>query len=133
MLLACIAAASALIALGVCFGTGAFSGLQWLWELPVSFLGSFLGLGLLAFLFLVIACATVDTSKPQEHDSKFFRAIGVLYSGAICTLVQARIHKRGLEQLPKSGRFLLVCNHLSDMDPVILLRYFGTREITFLS
>ena len=42
MLIKTILVLCLLIALGVCFLTGSFTGLGWLWVLPVSFLGSFL-------------------------------------------------------------------------------------------
>lgn len=51
-----------------------FSGLGALAVLG-TFVGSAAGLALLVFLFLWAACAVVDISKPQEHDSKFYRIL----------------------------------------------------------
>ena len=47
------------MAAGLCCLTGAFAGLSWLWILPLGFLGSLLGLVVLAFLFLWLCCAVV--------------------------------------------------------------------------
>ena len=133
MLIGIISVLSVAAAVGVCIGTGAFGGLVWLWLLPVSFAGGFLLLTLAAFLFLLIACAVVDPDKPQEKDSKFYRTVANLYIEAILTFARIRIETRGLEKTPKSGRFLLVCNHLHEADPVILLHYFKKSQLAFVS
>ena len=46
-----------------------------------------------------------------------------------------RIHIKtfGLEKVPAEGRFLLVCNHCNDSDPIILMRVFGKYELAFIS
>lgn len=121
---------SVLAAIGACVGGNA--GLQSLWLAPVSFLGSFLSLAIVAFLFLWISCLFVDQEKPQEHDSRFYRNLLALYIPLIQLVVGARVHTKGLEQTPKSGRFLLVCNHLHEADPVILLRYFRKSQLAFI-
>ena len=108
------------------------TGFVW-WVLPVAFAGGFLGILVLAFLFLWAACALVDFDKPQLHDSKFYRALANLYIQALPKLARVRVEKKGLEQLPKEGRFLLVCNHLSDADPVLLLQSFPKAQLAFIS
>ena len=108
------------------------TGFAW-WVLPVAFVGGFLGFLVLAFLFLWASCALVDFDKPQLHDSKFYRALANLYIQALPKLARVRVEKKGLEQLPKEGRFLLVCNHLSDADPVLLLQSFPKAQLAFIS
>ncbi len=130
MLLGGICAISVLAAVGVCIASGL--GLNCLWVAPLSFLGSFLGLLIVAFLFLLIACLCVDQNKPQEKDSRFYRKLVDLYIPLVLTVGRARVHTRGLEQTPKSGRFLLVCNHLHEADPVILLKYFRKNQLAFI-
>ncbi len=104
-----------------------------LWLLLPGFLGSFLLLSLLTFLLVLAACAAVHTDVPQEKDSPFYRRLTCLLAEAALTILSVRMHTEGLEKLPKSGRFLLVCNHLSDMDPVVLMHYFGKRQVAFIS
>ena len=87
----------------------------------------------LAFLFLWLVTAFVDLKKPQEHDSKFYRTLVALYVPAICTILRMRVHTRGLEKTPTDGRFMLVCNHLFDFDPVVLLGWFGKSQLAFIS
>lgn len=133
MILGGIALLSAATAALICLCIGAFAGLSWLWILPVSFLGSFLVFAGLTFLVIYILIQRVDISVPQEHDSKFFRRMAGLIVEAIRTLLQMRVHTRGLEKLPAEGRFMLVCNHINDMDPVTLLMYFNHRQLAFIS
>ena len=130
MLIGGILLLSALFAAAMCIGA---EGLSWLWIAPVSFVGGVLALAILAFLFLWFMCQIVDQSKEQENDSKFYRTMMALYIAAIKTVIRLHIHTEGLEKIPKDGRFLLVCNHTSLADPVILLHCFAKSQLAFIS
>ncbi len=104
-----------------------------LWLLPVYFAGFFLLLTALALAFLVIVCALVDLDKPQEKDSRVYRAIMYVYIEALMNLVLVRLHTKGLEKTPKEGRFLLVCNHLFLADPGIALHCFKKSQVSFIT
>lgn len=132
MLIVGIAAVAAVIAVlsGVC--TGAFDSAAWIWVLPLKFIGLFVCLAALVFLALWFLAALVDTNKPQEKDSRLYRTVINLAADAACTILQMRIHTSGLEQLPK-GRFLLVCNHIHDLDPVVLLSQLKKYQLAFIS
>ncbi len=130
MLLGGMTILSLLAAAGVCIGSDA--GLNSLWLAPVSFLGSFLSLFIIAFLFLLVACLLVDQNKEQKHDSRFYRTLVDLYVELALTVGQVRVHAKGLEQTPGAGRFLLVCNHLNEADPAILLKYFRKSQLAFI-
>ena len=104
-----------------------------LWILPVLFFGCFLGLLLIAFLVLWAFCAVVDMNIPQEHDSKLYRRIVMLYIESLIPLVRLKIDVSGLEKAPKGGRILLVCNHQNEADPGILMHYFKNFEPSFVA
>lgn len=104
-----------------------------IWVAPLSFVGAFLGLLVLAALFLLIACLVVDKEKPQEGSSKFYRGMAKVYIRAIISLVRLRVRTKGMEQLPKDGRFLMVCNHIHDLDPAILLHCFPDSQLAFIA
>lgn len=103
------------------------------WSLPLLFLGFDLGLLVLSVLFLWICCATVDMSKPQEEDSRFFRRLMHPYIEALISIVGIRLHTQGLEKVPTDGRFLLVCNHLFIADPGVLLHCFKNSQLAFVT
>ncbi len=133
MLIGSITVLSVAVAVAVSLAAGAFSDLAWLYVLPLGFAGSFLVLVLLAFLFLWLICAVVRMDKPQEEDSPFYRFLVGVYADAIAGILLMRIHTRGMENVPKTGRFLLVCNHLNDLDPVVLLGRFKKNQLAFIS
>ena len=104
-----------------------------LWLVPVLFAGFWLALLLLAFLFLCCLSGAVDMEKPQDQDSKFYRTVMHWYIEALIPLVGLKIEVSGLEKTPKEGRFLLVCNHQNESDPGILLHYFKSSQLAFIS
>ena len=128
MLLTCLTILSAVASALICVLGGVS-----FWWLPLLLLGCFLGGLAVAFGFLWLMCALVDFDKPQEHDSKFYRFLAKIYIEALVPLVRVHIHKRGLEKLPKEGPYMMVCNHQSIADPVILLEAFPKAELTFIS
>lgn len=97
------------------------------------FVGSYVGLCILAFLFLWIATSAVRQDVPQEEDSKFHRWITKIYIPAVFTLLGMKIDLQGEDLVPKDGRFLMVCNHLNILDPVLLLGCFPKAQLAFIS
>jgi len=118
---------------GVCFLTDAFGSLMWLWLLPVSFVILFLLAAVATFGLLVLICKCIDPDKPREKDNRAFRAFAIWCIQVALVFLPVRIHTRGLEKRPKGGRFLLVCNHLHEIDPAILLHYFRKKQVAFVS
>ena len=133
MLLTAVLLLAATAAGAVCGVVGGFEGLNWLWILPSFFLGAFALLAGVAFWFLWLMCKLVDQNKPQENDSKFYRAMMLVFVDAALTLARVTIKKSGMEQTPKSGRFLLVCNHTDNLDPAFLLTCFRKSQLAFIS
>ena len=97
------------------------------------FVGSCVGLLALAFLFLWAVTAVVKQEVPQEEDSKFYRWLTKLYIPAIFTILGMKIDLQGQELVPTEGRFLMVCNHLNILDPVLLLGCFPKAQLAFIS
>jgi 1-acyl-sn-glycerol-3-phosphate acyltransferase len=133
MLLGAFLAISVLAAVGICAGSGMFETLGWLWMLPVSFVGVFAGLLVLLFLLMLAMSAAVDMKKPQEKDSRFYRTVVMEMIRLVVPLLRIRIVEKGMEQPIPSGRFLLVCNHLHEIDPAVLLRAFPKSQLAFIS
>ena len=133
MLLGVMIAVSIAAALGLCLLTGAFAGLTWLWLLPVLSVG-FLLLGIiLAFLFLLIITSVVDLNQEQKEDSRLYRKTTELYLQSALRPLGWHITTKGMEKVPKDGRFMLVCNHVALADPVVLLHVFSGKQLAFIS
>ena len=133
MLLGYIALLSIAASAALCAAGNAFAGWAWTYLLPLYFAGCFLALVAAVFLVLLVSCALVDLSKPQKKENRYYRWLIKLIPAAVFRILFVRMHTRGLEQLPKSGRFLLVCNHINDLDPVVLLKHFPNSQLAFIT
>ena len=128
----CLLTGGALSAV-VCLLTDAFAGTQWLYLLPACFAGGFLLGALLLAVFLCIICGVVDMKVLPEEDSKFYRRAAHVYIKALKTILRLKVKTTGMEKVPAEGRFLLVCNHMSDLDPVVLFHCFEKSQLAFVS
>lgn len=104
-----------------------------IWMVPWLYIGSFLAFLILAVLFLCVVCLPVDIRKPQHEDSPFYRTLMYAYIELLVQLVGIKVEVKGLENTPRSGRFLLVCNHQSEADPGVLHHYFRSSQLAFIS
>lgn len=128
MVIGIVAVISAMFSALICVGAGAFQSLAWLWLLPVGWLGSFLGILLLAFLLVLIMCAFVDLEKEERKDNRFYRTMLYVIADAAHTVLRVRVHTEGLEKIPTEGRVMLVCNHLDNVDPVIIMHQVKKKQ-----
>ena len=133
MLFIWIAIASLLFSLIGCACAGAFASLSWLWMLPVGFAVSFLLLLLVAFLFLLYLCSRVDQNVPQEGDDPLYRKVTNLYIQSLIPVLRVHVKLKGGEKLPAEGRFMLVCNHVSLVDPIMLMYAMPKRQLAFVA
>ena len=127
MLLNLIYLLSALVGLGLWLLTDA------LWVLPVAFVGCFLLSLLVCFLVVLYEVKRSDPTVEHTTDDPFIRGIVKLYAPAVFRLLGCKIHVRGAELMPTEGRFLLVSNHLQDLDPGVILATFPNAQLGFIA
>ena len=132
MLLGMLCAVSFFAAVMLCVGTGAFETFGFLWQLPLGFAGSFLLLVAFGFVFLLIFCSHVDPEETREKDIPWFRWLIMEYVHVMLTVLPVRVRTEGMEKTPQSGRFLLVCNHLDNIDPAFLYYCFPKSQLAFV-
>ena len=128
MVIGIVALFAAIVSVVISGCTGSFAGLDWLWMLPVCWLGSFLAVIVLAFLMVLVMCALVDLDKEETKDNPFYRAVIYWIADAAHTVLQVHVHSEGLEKIPTDGRVLLVCNHLNNADPVIIYHQVKKKQ-----
>jgi len=133
MLIAIFAVLSALFAAGICAIAGGFESLGWIWILPLCLVVGFLILLALWYLLILIMTKCVDMEKEQEKDSAFYRWVVQWTVESVIPLLGVRVHTKGFDQKIPKGRFLLVCNHLHDIDPAFLLRAFPKSQLAFIA
>ena len=133
MLFSVITGLAAVGSAAICGLLKGFESFAWLWQLPVLFLALWLAQTAAVFGVLLIALSRVDQNVPQEEDDPFFRTFAKLLVPFIKTALGLRVEPKGLEMIPKEGRFMLVCNHLDDSDPAVLMHYFRNYQLAFIS
>lgn len=133
MLIAVFAVLAIALAGMICLAFGLFENLGWLWCMPVSTLVIFLLLAGLWYLMILIMSRTADMDQEQDGDDRFFRWVIQLTAESVIPILGVRVHTKGFEQKLPEGRFLLVCNHLHDIDPAFLLRAFPKSKLAFIA
>lgn len=133
MLLNLIFSFAVLFATVLCAVTVGYAGLgaKLLWL--VFFAGGWVLCLMMCFLAVWIPAVKADPDHEQEHDDPYIRTIVKLYAPAVFKLLGCKIETAGTDKLPKEGRFLLVCNHLHDLDPGIPLAVFPDAQLAFIS
>ena len=125
MLLTIITVLAMLGAVAALLGGGIWAGIA-------AFVGGWIGWLIVSELVILVAAALVDKNKEQEEDSKFYRWMTHLLIEFAITVGRVKIKTQGVERIPREGRFLLVCNHLSDIDPALLMHCFPKSQLAFI-
>lgn len=91
------------------------------WLVPLMFLGFLLAFIIIHVLVVVVSIALVNLNSPPERFSAFYRTLVNASLPMVFTLGLIKVEITGEEKVPRDTRFLLVCNHLHDLDPAIIL------------
>lgn len=110
----------------------AFTGAAFVGMLPVFFALSFVGLWVLLLLSLAVLSIFVDPEKPQRRREKFYSWLASYMLGLLTDISRIRVHVSGMEKIP-DGRWLLVCNHRSNYDPIVMGWILRKYDIAFIS
>lgn len=99
----------------------------------VLFLAGFFGAIIASFAITGLASLFVNTKKERSKPSKW--AYWWLSQGIKCIDAFSNVDCRviGANKLPKNQRFVLVCNHRSNYDPMIIVEKFSLKKIAFIS
>ena len=86
----------------------------------------------LIWVLLIFFSLFYPKDKEYKKPSKF--ALFLLTNGIwlTCFHARAKLKVKEYDSLPK-GRFLIVCNHLSKFDPMLIAAKFGKYQIGFIS
>ena len=119
-------ALSALGSILLVFGTQ----IHWLWLLPIG-LGAYVALNALFFLGLWFSTIFLPKKDPIDKPRNFYGIIQFVCDWAM-TCLRVKTVFRGMEKFPDEP-FVLVSNHISNFDPVVVLAKVKGRKIAFIS
>ncbi len=99
----------------------------------------FIGMSVVGYFVLValhlavcfVMCLFADSSEPCMRRRPAYRRAAAWTASLVMGLLRTRTHISG-EELPE-GRFFIVSNHISNVDPIICIDKFREHEIAFIS
>ena len=107
------------------------TGIHWLWAIPI-FVGMFIVINPLYFCALWISTIFLPKKDPIEKPLKGVYFMIQFSCDWLMTLLRVKIRFEGMEQFPNEP-FVLVSNHLSNFDPIVILAKVKGRKIAFIS
>lgn len=105
------------------------------WQAALLLIGSFLGLIIVYVLLAFCTCFLVrDMEKPIERAKPICRFAATSVFGLVCSLCRVNLRVWGREKLPgKAENFLLVCNHRSAFDPVVIMSALAKHRVAAIA
>ena len=106
------------------------------WLVPVMLLCVFVALIILHIAIFALSVLTVNLKK-SPRDTDFFRLLVKGFLQMALPILRIKVHMTGLEKVPADEQFLLVCNHIHDLDPAVIyyavpdarLAFIGKKEV----
>lgn len=106
------------------------------WLVPLVLIACFVALILLHIVVFALSILTVNLNKPPR-DSDFFRFLVNGFLQMALPILRVKVHITGTEKIPQDEPFLLVSNHIHDLDPAIIyyavpdarLAFIGKKEV----
>lgn len=106
----------------------------WDFYIPiVLYLATYIGLLAVWWILVWIFGHFVDQKHEHDKPSKFAKFWFLQCVAFTNYHAYARVRVSGLRRLPKNSRFLLVCNHRSNFDPMIISDKIGYKDIAFIA
>ena len=108
---------------------------RWYWLLIAALI--FVNVFIICFVLHLAYCAFisvfVDIKKPIRKQNRHFYYLLVQTAYLVLRILRVRVHFSGKEFLPENSKFLLVCNHISWLDPAVAIILFKKYHIAFIS
>ena len=112
---------------------GIFNGYGWLWAYPLLAVGFFLLQAAAVFGYIWLLAKRVDVELEQDGDDPHYRKVVELVLDSAMPFVRMNTKVKGVDKVPQEGRFLLVCNHVSDFDPAPIMYALPGRQLAFIA
>lgn len=102
------------------------------WLVPLLFVLFFICLVIIQLLLLFVPAMFVRLDSPPEKGARYFRFMTNITIPLLFKIFRVRIQVSGVDKVPQNGRFMLVCNHQHDFDPVVIMSVLPNAELAFI-
>ena len=109
----------------------ALTNIAWWWFFPI-FVGMFVVVNPLYFCLLWISTIFLPKKNPIEKPLNWVYPLIQFSTDWLLTLLRVRVRLNNAEKFPAEP-FVLVSNHLSNFDPIVVLCKVKKRKIAFIS
>ncbi len=117
----------------LCLFTDIVGGLSDFWIPIALFLGLTVVILIAYLLVLFIISLFINQNKPCESPSRFFLVNVYLIIELVLTVLRAKINYCGVDKIPTDRKFLLVSNHRSMVDAIIMVDLVKNFPVSFIS
>lgn len=123
---------SAIVTLLLDIPFNVFGELYSLWLVPVLLIGVFVALIILHVVVLAISILSVNLNKPPR-DTNFFRALVTGFLQIALPALRVKVRVTGIEKIPEDEPFLIVSNHIHNLDPAVFYHAVPHSRIAFIA
>lgn len=102
------------------------------WLVPVILVANFVALIALHVAVFAFNILTVNLNKPPR-DTDFFRLLVKGFLEMAFPILRVKVHITGSEKIPQGEPFLLVSNHIHDLDPAIIYYAVPDSRLAFIA
>ena len=102
------------------------------WLVPVLFIAIFLCLTIIHLLLFVAFGYAVNLNKPANRFSRLYRGIVKLTLPMLFSIVRVKVESTGTEKAEGIYPAMLVCNHLNNIDPAVILNELPDLKLGFI-
>lgn len=113
-----------------------FSSFEWYYQILITicFALSFL-LTIIILFFILFFFETIFESKKKKRtkQSKYYRRLLRFYSYFLLTLFSVKVEANGIEKLNKDETYLIISNHRSNIDSLVIDTYLKDFKLIFIA
>lgn len=85
------------------------------------------------FVSATIMTIPVNKKEVPAHYNRFYQKVFVFYDRIVLSTFGVKIKAQGIEKLPKDSNFIIVGNHISNVDPLVTNMYLKDYPFIFAS
>lgn len=103
-----------------------------LWLFPLWFVICFLAIFLLVIIAIILFSIIIRPKDKNSRASRFLRRINVHIAKTVNAIFGLRIKTYNLDLIPKNSKYMIVSNHQSNLDPLILVSILNNHDLIMI-